>query len=86
MSHPSFPRKVFIWKEGTLACVDVAALASYLRTKLKGIEVVGPYEIWEGVAEVEVAPERFALASGEEVACLQLAHDSSCCCGLDARG
>jgi hypothetical protein len=62
MSHPSFPGKVIIWKEGTLASEDVTALASYLRSKLKGIEVVGPYEVWEGVAEAEVDPVARILA------------------------
>lgn len=62
MSHLSFPGKVIIWKEGTLNCVDVAALAAYLRTKFKGVEVIGPCEIWDGIAEDEVTPVARALA------------------------
>jgi hypothetical protein len=51
MSHPSFPGKVIIWKEGILSGLDLPALLLYLGEKRNGLEVTGPLEIWSGVSE-----------------------------------
>jgi len=62
MSRPFFPGTITVWKEGTLAHVDVPSLVSYLRSKREGLEVIGPVEIWEGIRGAEVASRARILA------------------------
>ncbi len=49
MSHPSFPDRIVIWREGSQSIVDFTALEDFIRVTIPGIEITGPFDLWSGV-------------------------------------
>jgi hypothetical protein len=77
MSHPVFPERVTIWKEGALSVIDFASLREFLLHMRRGLAVDGPVDVWAAVREGGETPSISRTLACSRVFRMDRARDPS---------